>query len=72
MGPDGAAYCCHRFFPEVKYIVPMHYEMPILPGTIEKFYEECKAIGVDLKKIIHSPDIKDNGGEWKIDLATLD
>lgn len=72
MGPEGAALCCSRYFPDAKHIIPMHYgTFPTLTGTPEKFKEECQKRNVDVAKIINSPDIKDNGGEWKVDLAAL-
>ena len=72
MGPDGAALACSRFFPSAKYIMPMHYgTFPLLTGTMEKFREELELRGVQLNKLLNSPDYKDDGAEWKVDLSTL-
>ena len=72
MGPEGASLCCERYFANAKYVVPMHYEtFPLLTGTLEKFKEELGKRNFDLSKVVNSPDIRDNGGEWNVDLSSL-
>lgn len=72
MGPEGAALAVDRFFKEAKWIVPMHYgTFPLLTGTFEQFKVELQKKNDDLTRLIHSPDIKDDGKEWNVDLDSL-
>lgn len=43
MGPREAAYCAKNFLPNVHTFIPMHFNsFPVLTGTPEDFFEECK------------------------------
>ena len=69
MGPEGAALACERFFSSARYIVPMHFgTFPLLTGTLDDFMASLEKRNVDLDKLINTPEIKDDGKDWKVDL----
>lgn len=72
MGPREAAYASQKYFPNARYIVPMHYgTFPLLTGTLEAFKEELGKRNDNVERVVNSPDIRDNGASWDVDLATL-
>ena len=72
MGAEGAAITCERFFPEARYIVPMHFgTFPLLTGTYDGFKSALEKRNVDLNRLINTPEYKDDGKDWKVDLEQL-
>jgi len=71
MGPEGASLACSHFLKSAQHIVPMHFgTFPMLPGTYDGFKTELGKRGVDLARLVNTPEILDQD-HWSVNYSAL-